>query len=163
MEPEPKKRSAIEFVKHKLSLNPEASYADIKAMARFEGVPVYPVVYGRAKALLGLVPTAPYGSKSKTRQRKVEEKAAREKAQVVEPPTEIPAPTRSMPVDPRNGDSEVATRTVRARAIAASEAAEDLGSLAGMLKNLKQAVEERDRYEAALRRIAGLIRTELGE
>ena len=33
MEPEPKKQSAIEFVKHKLSLNPEASYADIKAMA----------------------------------------------------------------------------------------------------------------------------------
>ena len=86
--PEPTKLSAIEFAKEKLNLNPEASYAEIKAQAKFEGIPIFPVVYGRAKALLGLVPTAPYGSKSKARKLAAEEKAERERLAAAQPAPE---------------------------------------------------------------------------
>ena len=74
-QPEQQKLTPIEFVKDKLKQNPEIAYSEIKAQAKLEGLTVYPVVYGRAKALLGLVPTAPYGSKSKARRKAREAKA----------------------------------------------------------------------------------------
>ena len=36
----------IEFAKARLSLNPEATFAEIKAQANVEGLVVYPVVVG---------------------------------------------------------------------------------------------------------------------
>ena len=144
-----KKPSAIEFVKAKLALNPEASFAEIKAQAKCEGVIIYPVVYGRAKALLGLVPTAPYGSKSRARREKA--------AQAVEPP-ELEPPVAEPPVD---APAEPSSRAKRARALPSSSDA--LGPLEGMIENLKAAVRERDRYRAVLQRIAEQIQDELGE
>ncbi len=74
-QPEQQKITPIEFVKDKLRKNPEVAYSEIKAQAKLQGLTVYPVVYGRAKALLGLVPTAPYDSKSKARRKAKEAKA----------------------------------------------------------------------------------------
>jgi len=150
--PEPKKQSAIEFAKEKLNLNPEATYAEIKAQAKFEGIPIFPVVYGRAKALLGLVPTAPYGSKSKARKQAAEEKAEREKqdaAAAAAAAQSAPKPAAT------NGSSN---RAERAQAALSSDPA---AGLEAMINDLRTAVQERDRYRAILEKITTLIQAEL--
>ncbi len=146
--PEPKKLSAIEFAKEKLNLNPEASYAEIKAQAKFEGIPIFPVVYGRAKALLGLVPTAPYGSKSKARKRAAEEKAERERLAAAESAAE-PAAT--------NGSRR---RTERIQSAVSGDPA---AGLEAMIDDLRTAVKERDRYRIVLEKITELIQAELSD
>lgn len=50
---------AMAFAMEALRLNPDASYADLKARAEMEGVTLIPVVYGRAKLRLGLVKPKP--------------------------------------------------------------------------------------------------------
>jgi hypothetical protein len=162
---QPERLTPIEFVKAKLKLNPDASFADIKAQARVEGINVYPVVYGRAKALLGLVPTAPYGSKSKAR--KEAEAASRGPEATAPPPLPLmpTPPSAPSPAPPRaagfaaGGDG---ARTSKARvAASARNSGSALSSFEEMIGNLKTAVEERDRYRETLEKIAELIREEL--
>ena len=56
---------AMEFVVAALKKNPKVEYASLKESAAKKGLTIFPIVYGRAKALLGLVPVAPRGSKKK--------------------------------------------------------------------------------------------------
>lgn len=153
MEAEPKKQTAIEFAKTKLSINPEATFAEIKAQAKIEGLVVYPVVYGRAKALLGLVPMAPYGSKSKARKAK----AAASSATSARTLSSGAADIETNRLTPSQVD-ESSQRTTRASAAAKGGA---LSSLEEMIADLKLAVQERDRYRATLEKIAELIKIEL--
>lgn len=44
------------FVKEQLQTNPQASFAEVRAKAEQHGLQVAPIVYGRAKAVLGLLP-----------------------------------------------------------------------------------------------------------
>ena len=60
-----KKQSAIEFTRAFLKKKPKAEFKEIQAAGKKKGLVVYPIVYGRAKALEGLVKVAPYGSKTK--------------------------------------------------------------------------------------------------
>jgi hypothetical protein len=57
-----KANPAFELVVNHLKKHPDAPYADVKAAATKAGHTVYPIVYGRAKALLGLVESVPRGS-----------------------------------------------------------------------------------------------------
>lgn len=159
-EPESEKPSAMEFVKTKLSMNPEATFADIKAQAKVEGFLVYPVVYGRAKALLGLVPTAPYGSKSKAR--KTDRPEPITDTVELEPTTSrgSRAPGDGTRREGELSNGKASPRTVKAREhlAASSGQASDLGE---MISSLKAAVHERDRYRAVLEKIAALVRAEL--
>ncbi len=156
MEAEPKKQTAIEFAKTKLSINPEATFAEIKAQAKLEGLVVYPVVYGRAKALLGLVPMAPYGSKSKGRKAKAAAPSARS-ARTSGSGASAVETNRLTP--PQIDDSSQRTTRVGVAATAANGGT--LSSLEEMIADLKLAVQERDRYRATLEEIAELIKIEL--
>lgn len=51
-----KKKSspAFEFVVGMLKKNPKVAYADVRAAAAKRGYKIYPIVYGRAKKLLGM-------------------------------------------------------------------------------------------------------------
>lgn len=60
-----KKISAMDFIIAQLKKNKKASYADIRDAATKKKLTIYPIMYGRAKALLGLVPVAARGSKKK--------------------------------------------------------------------------------------------------
>jgi hypothetical protein len=51
----PKKSSAFEFAVETLRMSPDISFQDLKARASMAGLKLPPIVYGRAKALLGLV------------------------------------------------------------------------------------------------------------
>ena len=53
------KRPAIVFVRELLRRNPSASYQEVCTEAKREGIKIYSIVYGRAKALEGLVPVRP--------------------------------------------------------------------------------------------------------
>lgn len=63
----------MDFAKDFLSKHPKAEYAEFKDAAVKKGVTVFPIVYGRAKALLGLVPTAPRGSGKRAKKKKAAE------------------------------------------------------------------------------------------
>lgn len=65
-----KKSVALEFTRQYLKGKPEASFAEIRDAAAEKDLKIYPIVFGRAKALEGLVKVAPYGSKKKARQKR---------------------------------------------------------------------------------------------
>ncbi|MEM7204626.1 MAG: hypothetical protein AAF628_30490 [Planctomycetota bacterium] len=65
-----KKAGAMDFIIAQLKKNPKAEYASIKERADKQGLPVYPIMYGRAKALLGLVKVSPRGKGKKATARK---------------------------------------------------------------------------------------------
>lgn len=52
---------AFEFLVDELRSQPTSSYAELKAKADERGLKIAPIMYGRAKALLGLVPVRPRG------------------------------------------------------------------------------------------------------
>jgi hypothetical protein len=60
-EPGPRiaKKSAFDFAVEVLRMSPDIEFQDLKARAAMAGLKMQPIVYGRAKALLGLVPTRP--------------------------------------------------------------------------------------------------------
>ena len=58
---------AFSFIKSKLTVNPEASFAQIRDAGAKKGLKVAPVLYGRVKALMGLVPMAKRGEGVKKR------------------------------------------------------------------------------------------------
>ena len=60
-----KKQTAIEFTRAFLKKKPKAEFKEVQAACKKKGLVIYPIVYGRAKALEGLVKVAPYGSKKK--------------------------------------------------------------------------------------------------
>ena len=71
-----KKSEALEFTRQFLRDKPEASFAEIRDAAAEKDIKLYPIVYGRAKALEGLVEVAPYGSKKKAKERAAAASAA---------------------------------------------------------------------------------------
>ncbi len=60
---EKKGSPAFTFVVEQLKESPDLSFSEVKLKAAEAGLKIYPILYGRAKALLGLVPVAPRGSK----------------------------------------------------------------------------------------------------
>ena len=66
-----KPKPAMEFIVAFLKDNPTAAYAEVKAGAEQRGLQVFPIMFGRAQAMLGLVEVAPRGA----RKRRQEEKA----------------------------------------------------------------------------------------
>jgi hypothetical protein len=62
-----KNAAAMKHIVASLKRNPNISYADVRAGAQRKSLTVYPIMYGRAKALLGLVKVSPRGSKKKAK------------------------------------------------------------------------------------------------
>ena len=59
-----KKGSAVfDFLVGELRREPQISYGELRQRAEANGFPIAPIMYGRAKAVLGLVPVRPRGSK----------------------------------------------------------------------------------------------------
>ncbi|HEB53201.1 MAG TPA: hypothetical protein ENI87_08110 [bacterium] len=56
-----KSSPAFEFLVKSLQMEPTLAYGELKARADAQGLKIAPIMYGRAKALLGLVPVAPRG------------------------------------------------------------------------------------------------------
>ena len=55
---------AMDFIIAQLKKEPTVEYRTVKDRADERGMTIYPIMYGRAKALLGLVPTRPRKEKA---------------------------------------------------------------------------------------------------
>jgi len=62
-----KKPSSLDFARAYLRKKPKASFAEIRDAAAEKKLVLYPVSYGRAQALEGLVKVAKYGTKKKAK------------------------------------------------------------------------------------------------
>jgi hypothetical protein len=60
-----KTASGMDFIIAFLKKNRKAAYADVRGAAEKKGLLIYPIMYGRAQALLGIVKSSPRGSKKK--------------------------------------------------------------------------------------------------
>jgi hypothetical protein len=58
--------AALELARAFLRKKPTASFGDVKAAAEKKKIMIYPITYGRAKALEGLVEVAAYGASKKS-------------------------------------------------------------------------------------------------
>ena len=64
----PKKSPGFDFVVKQLEANNDVDYATVRDAAAEAGFTIYPIMYGRAKAKLGLVEVAPRGSRKRARE-----------------------------------------------------------------------------------------------
>lgn len=60
-----KKNPAMDFIVDQLKKNRNAAYRDIHEAAKKRGYDIYPIMYGRAQAMLGIVKVAPRGQGKK--------------------------------------------------------------------------------------------------
>ncbi|MCA8942153.1 MAG: hypothetical protein KDB80_06290 [Planctomycetes bacterium] len=70
-----KKSPGFDFVVKQLEADKDVDYATVRDAAAAAGFTIYPIMYGRAKAKLGLVEVAPRGSRKKARERAKQRKA----------------------------------------------------------------------------------------
>ena len=62
-----KKPNALDFTRSYLRKNPKAAFAEIRDAAEKKGLVLYPVSYGRAQALEGIVKMSKYGTSKKAK------------------------------------------------------------------------------------------------
>lgn len=67
---ERKSSAPYDFIVSKLQARPDISFAELRQQGAVAGLTIYPIVYGRAKAALGLVPVARRGQGKTARKRK---------------------------------------------------------------------------------------------
>jgi hypothetical protein len=123
-----KPNPAMEFIVESLKKNRKVTYAEIAEAARPKRLAVYPIMFGRAQAMLGIVKMSPRGQ-GKAR------KAAASKTRTTG------APARRGPGRPRK----------------AASSAFDAGSLEGIIAAVKGSEQAKDRYRGALERIQAVI------
>jgi hypothetical protein len=145
--PVKKPSAAMEFIVDSLKRNRGAAYKDIKANADKKRLKVYPIMFGRAQALLGIVKSAPRG------QGKFAKAKAAAAAGVVLPkrgpgrPRKNPlpvfgfAPPKRGPGRPRKNPLPMA----------------DLSSLDGIISAVKSSQQQRERMRSALQRIQSIL------
>lgn len=124
---------AMEFIVDALKKNKKAEYSDIKAAAEKKGLEIYPIMFGRAQALLGIVKSAPRG----------QGKAARAKKGL--PPLAAAPVVKRGPGRPRKNPLPVAA------------ASTDLSSLDGIIQAVKGTQQERERMRNALVKIQAIL------
>lgn len=73
-----KKSSApMDYIVSRLKRNPDVAYADVKEGAEAKGMTVHPIMYGRAKLLLGMVKPGSAKKKKKKKAKRATKKATR--------------------------------------------------------------------------------------
>lgn len=126
-----KKSETLEFTRRYLRDKPDASFAEIRDAAAAEDLKIYPIVFGRAKALEGLVKVAPYGSKKKAKEA-AEASAAASAAAKIPTPQPPPATGVSRPgLTPE--------------------------SIEAVISGMREHHEDRQRYRDALIRISEIL------
>ena len=133
--PRKKGSAAFDFLVGELRREPHISYGELRQRAEANGFPIAPIMYGRAKAVLGLVPVRPRGSK----------KAAAEAAA-----NEAPALPRML----KQVDSVAADRFTRKL--------EEVRNLDQLVAAVKELDAERRRLRTLLENVVTMIDEALG-
>lgn len=123
----------MEFIVEYLKKNKKAAYADVRSAAEAKKIQVYPIMYGRAQALLGLVESKPRG----------QGKAALAKAgKQADASIERRGPGRP----PKSASSMVVPRM-----------SVDTSSLDGIIAAVKNSENAKERYRSALQKIQSIL------
>lgn len=126
-----KSNPGFEFIKDQLKKNKNVSYAEVKAAADKKKLAVFPIMFGRAQAVLGYVKVSPRGEGKAAQARAARNTGADAGA----PPMKRgPGRPRKQPI-----------------------AAMDTGSLDGIIAAVKTSQQEKDRYRAALEKIQQVL------
>src|SRR5688572_3970922 len=116
-----KTAAGFEFLLEALKADKGAQYSDLKQKAEEKGLTVYPIMFGRAKAMLGLVKSAERGESKKA--------AKRAKA----------SPGKRGPGRPRGGGESKSgrIRELLKSGMSAAEIAKKVGSTVGLVYTVK--------------------------
>lgn len=142
-----KNTPAMALALDRLRMNPEATYQDIKDAATLAGIQVPPIVFGRARSLLGLAPMKPPRPKKKFVEEEIITFAPRAAAPAARPEPELA---------PETDEDEGALRKTRARR-GPSDSFSAL-NLEGLVASVRALEEERDALRDALDQIAEILR-----
>ncbi len=128
------------FIVDYLKTNGDRPYAEIRIAAEGVGHTIYPIMYGRAKALLGMI----------TEDGRVKRKRLRDEAAMAT------RETQPFGMTPHEGLHQRTLKTARASLSETSAA-----QLSVFLERFKEVENERARYRAALLQVEGLLRKAL--
>lgn len=123
---------AMEFIVEQLKKNRKIGYAEIKEAAEAKKLKVFPIMFGRAQALLGIVKMSPRG----------QGKAARAKAAVASP--EVLGVVKRGPGRPRKNPIAVTSSI-------------DTSSLDGIIAAVRSSEQAKARSRAALEKIQTIL------
>ena len=133
-----KSNPAMEFIVESLNSNRSAAYKDIADAAAKKKLKIYPIMFGRAQALLGIVKAAPRGQGKAA-------KAAKAKAAKAAAPAAAAAPSLLAPVKRGPGRPRKNPLPMTAPAFD--------GTLEGIVAAVKGSEQAKARYHAALSKI----------
>ena len=132
---------AFEFTLEYLKSTPTATFAEIRDAAAKKKLVIYPIMYGRAQTLVGIVKAKPRGE-GKAKVAKAA-KAAKAAAPAVAAPVVAGMPVKRGPGRPRKHPLPVA--------------APNFGSLDGIIAAVKSSEQAKARYRSALERIQAIL------
>lgn len=135
-----KSNPAMEFIVDSLNSNRSAAYKDIADAAAKKKLKIYPIMFGRAQALLGIVKAAPRGQGKAA-------KAAKAKAAKTAAPAAAAAPSLLAPV--KRGPGRPRKNPLPAPAFD--------GTLEGIVAAVKGSEQAKARYHAALSKIQAIL------
>ena len=135
-----KSNPAMEFIVDSLNSNRSAAYKDIAEAAAKKKLKIYPIMFGRAQALLGIVKAAPRGQGKAA-------KAAKAKAAKTAAPAAAAAPSLLAPV--KRGPGRPRKNPLPAPAFD--------GTLEGIVAAVKGSEQAKARYHAALSKIQAIL------
>jgi hypothetical protein len=136
-----KPNPAFEFTLEYLKSTPTATFAEIRDAAAKKKLVIYPIMYGRAQTLVGIVKAKPRGE-GKAKVAKAA-KAAKAAAPAVAAPVAAGMPVKRGPGRPRKHPLPVA--------------APNFGSLDGIIAAVKSSEQAKARYRSALERIQAIL------
>jgi hypothetical protein len=143
---EKKQNPGFQFVLDYLEKKSDASFAEIRDAAAKKKFTIYPIVYGRAKALLGLVESRPRGTGPMAMATKAAKaKASRGSKEPAGPQSETAAAPKRRGRPPKNAQP------------APAPAAAVVGGLDGLVAAVRQVEQDRDRMRTALEQIRGVL------
>ncbi len=163
---------ALALIVATLTANPESTYADVKDKAEKKGFTIFPVMYGRAKALLGLVKVSPRGEGRFAMAKKAPalKAAAKAAAAAVKAPKApktqkaakvAKAPVMASIVTGKRGPGRP-PKVAAATNLAGNLAGNFAGGLEGVLAVVKHNEQERVRLRGTLERLHSMISDALG-
>jgi len=132
-----KKNPAMDFIVDTLKSNRNAKYSDIAAAAAKKRLKIYPIMFGRAQALLGIVKSSPRGQGKAAR---AKQKTAKSNA------SSVSSASNAMPAVKRGPGRP------RKVAVAGFD-----GTLEGIVSAVKSSEQSRARYRSALEKIQAIL------
>jgi hypothetical protein len=124
---------AMEFLVDALKRNPKAAYADLKARADEKKLAIFPVMFGRAQTMLGIVKMSKRGHGKAAKARAAKAGAAKAGAA----PARASSGRRGRQADPSSKSGRV--RELLATGMSANEIAKKVGCTTALVYNIKSA------------------------